>query len=127
MIYSSRGVDLMVCVMGVLKAGATFSVIDPAYPPARQTVYLGVAKPRGLIVIRSAGQLDQFVEDYIKDELDIVSRIDSIAIQENGAIEGGNVNESGDVLAAYEHLKDTRSGVVVGPDSNPTLSFTSGF
>ncbi|CAI4058807.1 hypothetical protein N7582_001204 [Saccharomyces uvarum] len=126
MIYSSRGVDLMVCVMGVLKAGATFSVIDPAYPPARQTVYLGVAKPRGLIVIRSAGQLDQFVEDYIKDELDIVSRIDSIAIQENGAIEGGNVNESGDVLAAYEHLKDTRSGVVVGPDSNPTLSFTSG-
>ncbi|AJQ04692.1 Lys2p [Saccharomyces cerevisiae YJM470] len=126
MIYSSRGVDLMVCVMGVLKAGATFSVIDPAYPPARQTIYLGVAKPRGLIVIRAAGQLDQLVEDYINDELEIVSRINSIAIQENGTIEGGKLDNGEDVLAPYVHYKDTRTGVVVGPDSNPTLSFTSG-
>lgn len=29
MIYAYRGVDLVVAVMGVLKAGATFSVIDP--------------------------------------------------------------------------------------------------
>ncbi|SCU88154.1 LAMI_0D08988g1_1 [Lachancea mirantina] len=127
MIYSSRGVDLMVCVMGVLKAGATFSVIDPAYPPARQTIYLGVAKPKGLIVIRAAGQLDQFVEDYISNELDVVSRIPSIAIQADGSVEGGILNnDSKDCLEPYGHLKDTRSGVVVGPDSNPTLSFTSG-
>jgi len=31
MVYAHRGVDLVVGVMGVLKAGATFSVIDPAY------------------------------------------------------------------------------------------------
>lgn len=127
MIYSSRGVDLMVCVMGVLKAGATFSVIDPAYPPARQTIYLGVAKPKGLIVIGAAGQLDQLVEDYITKELDVVSRIPSIAIQENGAVLGGNLpGQSEDCLASFESLRDTRTGVVVGPDSNPTLSFTSG-
>ncbi|GAV53418.1 hypothetical protein ZYGR_0AI07020 [Zygosaccharomyces rouxii] len=124
MIYSSRGVDLMVCVMGVLKAGATFSVIDPAYPPARQNIYLGVAKPRGLIVIRAAGQLDQVVEDYITKELDIVSRIPSIALQDDGSLQGSL--DSNDVLAPLEHLKDTRTGVLVGPDSNPTLSFTSG-
>lgn len=124
MIYSSRGVDLMVCVMGVLKAGATFSVIDPAYPPARQNIYLGVAKPRGLIVIRSAGELDQIVEDFIAKELDVVSRIPSIAIQEGGSLEG-SLGDS-DILSPYEELKDTRTGVVVGPDSNPTLSFTSG-
>ncbi|SCU89777.1 LAME_0E05446g1_1 [Lachancea meyersii CBS 8951] len=127
MIYSSRGVDLMVCVMGVLKAGATFSVIDPAYPPARQTIYLGVAKPKGLIVIRAAGQLDQLVEDYISNELDVISRIPSIAIQANGLVDGGALpGSSEDCLAKFESLKDTRSGVVVGPDSNPTLSFTSG-
>lgn len=125
MIYSSRGVDLMVCVMGVLKAGATFSVIDPAYPPARQTIYLGVAKPRGLIVIRSAGELDQLVEDYISKELDVVSRIPSIAIQDDGSLQGTVVGTA-DVLMPYEKLKNTRTGVVVGPDSNPTLSFTSG-
>lgn len=127
MIYSSRGVDLMVCVMGVLKAGATFSVIDPAYPPARQTVYLGVAKPRGLIVIKAAGQLDQLVEDYIEKELDVVSRIPSIALQDDATIIGGSLpGHSEDCLDAFENLKDTRTGVVVGPDSNPTLSFTSG-
>lgn len=127
MIYSSRGVDLMVCVMGVLKAGATFSVIDPAYPPARQTVYLGVAKPRGLIVIKSAGQLDQLVEDYITKELDVVTRIPSIAIQDDGSILGGKFSSSNeDCLSAYTNLCDTRTGVIVGPDSNPTLSFTSG-
>ncbi|CEP61522.1 L-aminoadipate-semialdehyde dehydrogenase LALA0_S03e04742g [Lachancea lanzarotensis] len=127
MIYSSRGVDLMVCVMGVLKAGATFSVIDPAYPPARQTIYLGVAKPKGLIVIRAAGKLDQLVEDYISSELDVISRIPSIAIQSNGVVEGGVLpGSSADCLDRFESLKDTRSGVIVGPDSNPTLSFTSG-
>lgn len=125
MIYSSRGVDLMVCVMGVLKAGATFSVIDPAYPPARQTIYLGVAKPKGLIIIRAAGQLDQLVEDYIEQELDVITRIPSIEIQDDASIQGSLPTEK-DVLTPYEHLKDTRTGVVVGPDSNPTLSFTSG-
>lgn len=125
MIYSSRGVDLMVCVLGVLKAGATFSVIDPAYPPARQTIYLGVAKPKGLIVIRAAGTLDQLVEDYIEKELDVITCIPSIAIQDDASIQGSLPTEK-DVLAPYEQFKDTRTGIVVGPDSNPTLSFTSG-
>lgn len=125
MIYSSRGVDLMVSVMGVLKAGATFSVIDPAYPPARQTVYLGVAKPKGLIVIRTAGELDQLVEDYISKTLDIITRVPSIAIQDDATLQG-SVDPQKDIFEPYEHLKDTRTNVIVGPDSNPTLSFTSG-
>ena len=31
MIYAYRGVDLVIAILGVLKAGATFSVVDPAY------------------------------------------------------------------------------------------------
>jgi len=46
MIYSHRSVDLVVAVMGILKAGATLSVLDPAYPSDRQNIYLEVAKPR---------------------------------------------------------------------------------
>jgi len=52
MIYAFRDVDLIVAIMGVLKAGATFSVIDPAYPPTRQNIYLEVAQPKGLIVFK---------------------------------------------------------------------------
>ncbi|KAH3680804.1 hypothetical protein WICMUC_000155 [Wickerhamomyces mucosus] len=122
MIYSSRGVDLLVSVLGVLKAGATFSVIDPAYPPARQNIYLQVAKPKGLIVIKKAGILDQLVEDYIKNELDVISRIPQIELQNDGSILGGILNDS-DVLS---NISNSPTGILVGPDSNPTLSFTSG-
>lgn len=125
MIYAYRGVDLMVSVMGVLKAGATFSVIDPAYPPARQTVYLKVANPQGIIGIKKAGVIDDFVEDYIKNDLNVVTRIPEVELQDDGSINGGLVAGK-DILADYEQYKSQRTGVIVGPDSNPTLSFTSG-
>ena len=64
-IYAHRGVDLVVAIMGVLKAGATFSVIDPAYPPNRQAIYLQVAQPKGLIVLSKAGLLPPSVRDYV--------------------------------------------------------------
>lgn len=35
MIYAYRGVDLCVAILAVLKAGATFSVVDPAYDSPR--------------------------------------------------------------------------------------------
>lgn len=125
MIYSYRGVDLMIAVMGILKAGATFSVIDPAYPPARQNVYLTVAKPRGLIILEKAGTLDLLVLDFIKNELDVVSHIPQLKINDDGSLVGGATND-GDCLASYQSFKDKPTGVIVGPDSNPTLSFTSG-
>ncbi|AGO12904.1 AaceriADL346Wp [[Ashbya] aceris (nom. inval.)] len=127
MIYSTRGVDLLVSVLGVLKSGAVFSVIDPAYPPARQNVYLEVARPAGLIVIQAAGQLDEEVEVFIQDRLSLKARLPAIALQADGAILGGTPSDSDrDALVPFVALKDTRTGVVVGPDSNPTLSFTSG-
>lgn len=122
MIYSSRSVDLLVSVLGTLKAGATFSVIDPAYPPARQNIYLQVAKPRGLIIIKKAGVLDQLVKDYIKDELEVVATVPGIEIQDDGSILGGIASDA-DVFTG---VPATPTGVLVGPDSNPTLSFTSG-
>lgn len=127
MIYAYRGVDLMVAVMGVLKAGATFSVIDPAYPPARQNIYLSVAKPRGLIGLAKAGVLDSLVTDYIRDELDVISFIPQLEIDEDGSLAGGVLeNQNQDVFSDYQQFKDQPTGVIVGPDSNPTLSFTSG-
>lgn len=125
MIYAHRGVDLVIAVMGVLKAGATFSVIDPAYPPARQNIYLSVARPRGIVGLAKAGVLDPLVASYIQDELDVVASIPQLQVLEEGHILGGEIAGK-DCLAPYLVHKDKRTGVVVGPDSNPTLSFTSG-
>ncbi|OJJ49460.1 hypothetical protein ASPZODRAFT_1496779 [Penicilliopsis zonata CBS 506.65] len=129
MVYAYRGVDLVVAVMGILKAGATFSVIDPAYPPERQNIYLDVARPRALINIekatRDAGELSEKVRAFINENLELRTEIPALALRNDGSLEGGLVNGQ-DVLAPQVALKAKPVGVVVGPDSTPTLSFTSG-
>ncbi|RKO93709.1 hypothetical protein BDK51DRAFT_25376 [Blyttiomyces helicus] len=125
-LYSYRGVDLVVAVMGVLKAGATFSVIDIAYPPARQTLYLSVAKPRGLVVLRKAGVLDPDVRKYIHENLDIICEVPALEIRDDGVLVGGSSEAVADVLDADRDKGDVEPGIELGPDSIGTLSFTSG-
>jgi L-aminoadipate-semialdehyde dehydrogenase len=38
MIFAHRGVDLVVAIMAVLAAGATFSVLDPLYAPCHESI-----------------------------------------------------------------------------------------
>lgn len=129
MIYSHRGVDLVVAVMGILKAGATFSVLDPAYPPDRQNIYLEVAKPSALVVIakatQEAGEISGTVRAFISANLKLRIEVPGLALRGDGSLIGGDV-AGRDVLASVEHLGASSPGVVVGPDSTPTLSFTSG-
>ncbi|WAQ83925.1 hypothetical protein PtA15_4A375 [Puccinia triticina] len=127
-VYSTRGVDLVIAIMGILKAGATFSVIDPAYPTQRQKIYLEVSKPRGLIILERAGQLSPEVEAFIKSDLDIKVTVPALALQNTGDLKGGHIgNATGvDVLHDAQHLAPQLPSVKIGPDSIGTLSFTSG-
>ncbi|KAF3481347.1 L-aminoadipate-semialdehyde dehydrogenase large subunit [Arthroderma uncinatum] len=129
MVYAHRGVDLVVAVMGILKAGGTFSVIDPAYPPERQIIYLDVARPRALINIekatQDAGELADSVRAFIDQNLELRTEVPALVLHGDGTLEGGSVNGVS-VLEKQTSLKSTPVGVVVGPDSAPTLSFTSG-
>jgi L-2-aminoadipate reductase len=129
MSYSHRGVDLVVTVMGILKAGATFSVIDPSYPPDRQNIYLDVARPRALVIIdkatREAGQLTEKVRAFIKQNLDLRTEVPGLELKDDGSLVGGSFNGK-DVFVNQQELKSKSPGIVVGPDSTPTLSFTSG-
>lgn len=122
--------DLVVAYMGALKAGATVSVLDPQYPPDRQKVLLDVARPKFLVCIQRTldefGQLSEIVTDFIASDLKLKATVPALEISEHGDLKGGIVDGS-DCLqpqAAKKHLDIT--DVVVGPDSNPTLSFTSG-
>ena len=133
MIYAYRGVDLCIAILAVLKAGATFSVVDPAYPPDRQTVYLDVARPKGLIVIEKAskeeGRLSDEVRGWINENLELRAEVPGLELLDDGTVTGGSLghgDEDEDVLLHQQSLKSKHPGVVVGPDSIPTLSFTSG-
>jgi L-2-aminoadipate reductase len=120
--------------MGALKAGATVSVLDPAYPPDRQKILLDVAKPRFLIQIKRAneesGKPAETVTDFIRDELKIKATIPALELAKDGKtgealLKGGDV-EGRDCLAPQAERRGQEPGVLVGPDCHPTLSFTSG-
>ena len=128
-IYAHRGVDLVVAIMGVLKSGATFSVIDPSYPPDRQKIYLEVAQPRALIVIKKAsqdaGEISETVRSFIEYNLHLKTELSALALRDDGTLVGGTVNGE-DVLQAQQVLADKPTNIIIGPDDIPTLSFTSG-
>lgn len=119
-IYAYRGVDFVIAVMGALKAGATFSTLDPQYPAERQRVFLNVAKPKGVIYLKKAGQISSEVTALIND-MQIDVQLQALEMQDDGSLSSKN-----DVLKQFSHLGSTQPDVIVGPDSRPTLSFTSG-
>lgn len=107
-----------------------FSVIDPAYPPDRQIIYLDVARPRALVVIdkatRDAGPLDRSVRDWIKQNLDLRTEVSALKLQDDGSLLGGSSSTGNDCFSDAVSKKANLPGVIIGPDSTPTLSFTSG-
>lgn len=106
------------------------TVLDPAYPPARQQIYLEVSQPRALLRIGRAtdenGPLAPQVQQYIDSELQLKADVPELRLHDNGFLSGGEI----DGKDVFEKARQAGSGppppVIVGPDSNPTLSFTSG-
>ena len=94
-----------------------------------RNIYLEVAKPRALIVIekatQEAGQISEKVRAFIADSLELRTEVPGLALSNDGSFLGGGKDEV-DVLQHVQERKNTGPGVVVGPDSTPTLSFTSG-
>ncbi|KAF8899770.1 hypothetical protein CPB84DRAFT_1815576 [Gymnopilus junonius] len=111
MVYAHRSVDLVVAVMAVLKAGAIFSVIDPAYPPSRQIIYLRVAQPRGLVVLKGAGAIGPSVREFLSEELSIKVEVPALEVFPDGTIVGGKDNTTDDVLRGHAHLGNTDPNV----------------
>src|SRR6201992_2271857 len=116
--------------MGIIKAGAAFSVIDPLYPPDRQIIYLDVARPRALVILQKAtieaGPLDDKVREFISSTLSLKTEIPALLLQNNGSLMSGITNGENDIFdKVLPEMKDSPN-VEIGPDDTPTLSFTSG-
>ena len=61
-IYGHRSASLVWAVFGVLKAGAAFVILDPAYPAQRLIASLGVTDASGWLQIEAAGRLPRELE-----------------------------------------------------------------
>ncbi len=55
-IYGHRSPAVVVAILGIMKAGAAYSMIDPQYPTERIAACLQIATPRGWLAIEAAGR-----------------------------------------------------------------------
>lgn len=65
-IYAHRSACLVWAMLGVLKAGAAFVILDPAYPASRLIDYLQISQPRAFLHITAAGELPKSLSEYLE-------------------------------------------------------------
>jgi amino acid adenylation domain-containing protein len=111
-IYANRSASLVWAMLGVLKAGAAFLLLDAAYPPARLRGYLETAKPRGWIALATAVPLPSTLSEWVSQS-DLAC--DLTLPQQQTAVPA---------IIAQQPL--TAPKVVVGPDDLAYVVFTSG-
>ncbi len=105
-IYGHRSATLVWAILGVLKAGAAFVILDPAYPASRLIDCLEIAPPRFMLQIPAAGELPTVLQEYVdlSDSCRLELQLDSI-------------------LPQYATSDPT---VTVEPDDLAYVAFTSG-
>ena len=110
-VYGQRCASLVAAILGTLKAGAAFVVLDPSYPPRRLADVVEAAAPRVVLRLETAGALP------------------SALCRRLGAADG----DGPAVLdLAAEPPADQRAEhrapppVTVGPDDPACVAFTSG-
>jgi amino acid adenylation domain-containing protein len=106
-IYGGRDRSLVLALLGVLKAGAAFVILDPAYPTSRLINYLEQAKPRGLITCETSGAMPGQMQDLVT----------SLAFRCH--LDTGN----GD---AFDGSSRKNPEIAVCPDDQAYIAFTSG-
>ncbi|HKH49381.1 MAG TPA: amino acid adenylation domain-containing protein, partial [Thermoanaerobaculia bacterium] len=67
-IWAHRGAPLVWAILGVLRAGAAFVILDPAYPEARLLEVMKLARPHGFLRLDAAGALPRKLDAYLETE-----------------------------------------------------------
>jgi amino acid adenylation domain-containing protein len=112
-VYGHRSASLVWALLGVLKAGAAFVILDPAYPAARLIECLRLARPRGWIKIGAAGELPEPLEEVVAAG-SWCCRVE---------LPHRTTAEAHDLFQGYS---TDDPGVMVGPDDLAYVVFTSG-
>jgi amino acid adenylation domain-containing protein len=68
-ILGHRSAALVRALLGTLKAGGAFLILDPAYPPARLAEYVRIARPTGFLPIAAAGDTPEEVADALRESV----------------------------------------------------------
>ena len=64
-IYGHRSAPLVWAILGVLKTGAAYAILDPWYPAERLIACLEAVRPRGWLEIVAAGELAPSLSQFL--------------------------------------------------------------
>jgi amino acid adenylation domain-containing protein len=112
-IYAARRPELVLALLGILKAGAAFMILDPAYPSARSLAMLQIARPCGLIHLEEAGPLPGEIDAWAA-RVPCRVRLPAFAAADI------------DSEALWGSIPITAPGVKVQPNDLAYVTFTSG-
>jgi len=118
-IYAHRSASLVWALLGVLKVGAAFVILDaagatePDYPLMRLINYVEITKPRGFIQLEAAGPLPHDLETVVAAEVTkprlILPRLATLAEQD-----------------PFQGYPAKEPDITLGPDDLAYIAFTSG-
>ena len=111
-IYGHRSAALVWAVLGVLKAGAAFVILDPAYPEAHLIDRLCIAKPRGWLQLKTDSSLPVELEEFVKT-------LSCCSLQ----LPQRSITQTGNLLTEYS---TNDPAVAIAPDDLAYVTFTSG-
>ncbi|MBN3950378.1 MAG: amino acid adenylation domain-containing protein [Nostoc sp. NMS7] len=111
-IYGHRSASLVWALLGVLKAGAAFVILDSTYPASRLINCLHVTKPRMWLQLETAEKVPDTLEEFVAK-----SCCYRLQLPQSG------ISAVRDLLIGYS-MDDP--GVSVDPDDLAYVAFTSG-
>jgi amino acid adenylation domain-containing protein len=111
-IHAQRRASLVVALLGALKTGAVFVVLDPAYPAARLIDYLNIAEPKAWVQLEPAGELAETLAKFL-GSAGLRCRLNLPPTK----------NEIASLVAGYS-AKPPR--IALGADDPAYIAFTSG-
>jgi amino acid adenylation domain-containing protein len=110
-VFAHRSAPLVLALLGILRAGAAFCILNPDYPPARLVNCIRRVKPKAWIQLTAAGEPPSQVRD---------------ALQEFGKERCISLPQANKVLSMSELSGGLESEIELAPDSPAYLTFTSG-
>ncbi len=111
-VYAYRSSSLIVALLGILKAGASFLILDPAYPAARSIDYLRIAQPKGWLRL----------EGSVEPPEELLSCLDSLPMRCRMNLPQSKAK----ILENLSACADSEPATKVTKDDPAYVAFTSG-
>jgi amino acid adenylation domain-containing protein/non-ribosomal peptide synthase protein (TIGR01720 family) len=111
-IYGCRDAALVLAILGVMKSGAAFLVLDPSYPAARLVEYVRETQPKVFLKLEAAGSLPLLLSEFLARNQDCCQL--KLPSEEN------------ELAEKLQRFPDSCPEVPVGPEDLAYVAFTSG-